>query len=859
MRGWYEQQRLTLQAPVVERLGRYGPEAHEAAVARYDAQVQALREVAQARHRGELDRVALLADEPPGTVRMENAETVRWARTHVEHLREEYVRTVETARVAASAAGLVAPPAYADADDWRAPAWQDAQRTLHQRYAEILARPDTADADADAETGDGAAAGTRVESGPGTPVGDVIDDGTFDEAFRVWAGDKASVLTEEQLTAVREQVRTEHARLSAITSDTGAAVRTVQDAFTVAAVRQRGLAHAEAAFERTFHTWWQETLAASSRGLTDGTGASFEPAGETAGAVHDRLAAEFHDRVDRLVDRSFTGIDPERALDGTVRQAVRDLRDMIAPLPNEFDRRLHLLLLDPAFEAAVASFPGHRGAGSGALTAAEHTPVSAHEHLLSAFAAEGTPVSGPGRARVLDDARRALDDVFDRFERPGAGTDDRAASIDRQTRLDAVVGGLHLRLAEQAVREHQIVRVQEAVQAAAASWAETGPRTDAAFLDRFPVDFGSPGKELVAELGVTMAVVVNQRLDQVLAETERLGPQERAERWQDAYRRLTDPERLHTWLTVRHARDRIGELAEELLAAHLTQWRDAHGDRPLGEADTARVRAGLEERLRSAFDVLHPRHTFVLDDVDALGRRWDAVLAAEAQALPAHLAFESTVGTALHGAARSFEALRGDRETEDDRFAALGGDFRRDFLDAYETLWAPQKLSSAWATHEAAHADSFTTGLTAARLHALDPEGSRDARRTADEMESRLRRTYDEPDFQELWDRANELLGPRLLIGRDPETVALREAQHRALFRLMGHLGREGDERRARDLARALVERIPGIGSLRPGVRGGAGPRAEERAEERGPGRGGRGPVCRKRPWATRIRTGRTW
>ncbi|MFC7011572.1 hypothetical protein ACFQMH_07550, partial [Streptomyces viridiviolaceus] len=824
---WYEQQRRALVEPLSGRLDGLASRARAEALARFGEQAAALHEVAEARHRAEEDFARGLSDLPGDSVRMTHAATAEWTRRHIGALREAYVHQVETdtadgpAGESARVAETVPAPSYADARDWRVPAWQAAQRELHQYYAELLADADGSRADAADVTGDGPRAETAGDTGSGV----------FDETFAQWSRDGAPPLSEEQLTEVRDSVLADHGRITEVTvADRRPLPEELRDAFSLAAVRHVALDRGDAAFDRAFQLWGQRLTEAWRHRLDDGTRTPFELTAELATTVREEAAAGFRDRWEQALRETLAGVDARAGLDGAVREAGGRLRELVASLAAEFDRHalLHgqLARLDSAFEELAESFHDRLG--------------PEERELLAALGAENATVSAPGRLRVLSEARDTLRQRFEQLFPTAAGvaglvTDGGPLPSQWLEGLRDLLRSLPARLAVQAAREAEILRSQQAVADAATAWAESGPEIGATFLDRFAVDFTQVRPMLRGLLDVTVAAGVNARFERVFgtgdATTTAPGTaQERLERWRTAYAELTDPERLHTWLTLRHARGDVTTVADRLFADQLDRWRAAHGAEALSEAETARARAGLDERLLAAFDALFTDGPVARDELAGVLRRWDAVLAAEAGTLPAHFAFESGVGAALRGAARSFEGLRGDRAAYEDRVAELAAGFRDDFLAAYERLWAPQPLSSSWADHEAAHADYFTGALAAERLRDADGPTGRDGEAVTVRAEEELERTLADGTGRARWDRAVALLRPAPVIGQDPEDVALRQAQHRALLRIAETLGDFPDTpgssalAQARDLADRLAAETPGIRSTHQGLRGGMHP-----------------------------------
>ncbi|WP_158727297.1 hypothetical protein [Streptomyces sp. NRRL S-31] len=172
--GWYEERRRALAAPLTDRLHLFSPQAREQALARLDAQTAALREVAEARHTAFQDFARQLDAGTRDTVTLSHAATVDFTRRRIAALRDAYLETVQPAEFPA------AHPQAAAEDDWRIPAWQEAQRELHRNYADLLAQDRTEDTSTDADGGEAAeSAGAAI-----------------DEAFRQW------VREAHELTAV---------------------------------------------------------------------------------------------------------------------------------------------------------------------------------------------------------------------------------------------------------------------------------------------------------------------------------------------------------------------------------------------------------------------------------------------------------------------------------------------------------------------------------------------------------------------------------------------------------------------------------------------------------------------------------
>jgi hypothetical protein len=815
--AWYEQQRGAITEPLAGKLDLYAPQAREQALTRFDAQMTALREVAEARHRTYQDFARLLDGRGEGTVTLSHAATVDWTRRHISDLRDAFAETVhagqDTAQDTARAAEFVAPPSHAASDDWRVPAWQEAQRELHRQYADLLARAQSE------------AAQAQTAAGADAVDPNAVDQDAFDEAFAQWARDEAARgLSGEQLAAVHDRVHDDRTRFTAVgAEDRETALEELRDGFTVEAAREVARAHGEEAFERAFRNWGGRLIDAWRGRLDDGTQAPFELSLDLAEAVREQTAPDFHDRWDTALGIALDSVtDVRTGMSDAVRQATQQLRTLVGALDAEFDR--HALLngqlarLDAAFEEMTGSFRDRLDRRD--------------RDLLATLDPENTEVSEPGRARVLDDARRTLREAFEEVfptTDAAAGLTVGGGALPRvwQDRVRDLLAGLPTQLAHQAAREAEILRSQQDIANAVDTWAETGPGTGRTFLDRFPVSFDQVRPLLRRTLDVSVAAAVNDRFEQIFppdrAGADAVGVQARLEGWRTAYDRLTDRDRLHTWLTVRHARDTVVATSGRLFDEQLDRWRAAHGDQTLSEADVARARAGLDERLLSAFDGLFTGRVTTREELTGAVRQWDALLADQARALPAHFAFESGVNAALHGAARSFGTLRADEDTAPDQWADLADDFRADFLAEYELLWAPEALSTSWADHEAAYDDAFTAGLTAGRppgTHDMDTQRAGEEERHETPSSDLPGVTYDSPE--DPWHQAAELLRPAVVIGRGGGEVRVRAAQEEALRRIMDTLERTGDRGQARALADRLAQETPGIRSAVPGLSAGA-------------------------------------
>ncbi|GAB1340088.1 hypothetical protein ACE1SV_66780 [Streptomyces sp. E-15] len=853
--GWYEERRRALAAPLTDRLHLYSAQAREQELARLDAQTAALRQVAESRHRAFQDFERLLEGHGEHTGPMSHAATVDWTRRHLAALRDAYLETAQQALDTALPVPFpAAHPQAAAEDDWRVPAWQEAQRELHRHYADLLAQDRTEDTttDATATDADGGATARERET-------------AFDEAFRQWAREQAPGVSEERLAAVRERVRENPDRFGEAATERPAADR-LRDAFSLGAARELAAVRGEEAFEGAFRRWGQRLADAWRGRLADGTPTPFELVAEMAVSVRELAAGDFRDRWEGMLqDTLVSGTDLRTRGGEVVRESARMLRGLVSGLEGEFDRYAlrfgQLSRLDTVFEdLADGAFRDRLDQGG--------------RDLLRAFDAEDTEVSEPGRARILEDARRTLREAFDQVF-PDAesvaglatgGTLPQAWQDRVRTVLDALPG----RLALQAAREAAILRSQDAVADAVASWADSATTTGQAFLDRFPVSFGQVRPQLRRTLDVSVATAVNDHFEQLFGhDSVASDPAEvRAglERWNTAYGELTGPGRLHTWLTVQHARDSVHAASARLFDEQVERWQAAHGSQALSEADIARARAGLGERLLAAFDAVFTGRPVGPDELAGAVRQWDAVLAEQARTLPAHLDFESWTDAALHDAARSFDTLRPGEDTARQRWEEYAEDFRADFLAAYELLWAPERLSRSWAAREAEHADAFGAGLQAARLHAQrgDDKGKGRAagERPADSLPAELR-GLDHGRLAALIGKAGQLVPPKLTISGEAETEALREAHRRRVLEVAAVLHTQ-DENAARDRAREL-----GADPAPTGIRAGARPtdttRQQTGSSSTGQGASGQRPsgpgqseaqqrreqMWRSRPWST--------
>ncbi|MEU2229017.1 hypothetical protein, partial [Streptomyces sp. NPDC018347] len=244
--AWYEHRQRALSEPLHGQLDLYGPRERAQALARFDAQAAALRQVAEARHRAFQDFERLLEGHAEQAGPVSHAATADWSGRQIAALRDAYLETVQQARDTALPVQFAAAhPQAAAEDDWRVPAWQEAQRELHRHYADLLAQDHTENTDADATDADADGGATARER-----------ETVFDEAFRQWARVQAPGVSEERLAAVRERVRENPDRFAEPTAD-GTAADRLRDAFDLGAARELAAVRGEEAFEAAFRQWGQ--------------------------------------------------------------------------------------------------------------------------------------------------------------------------------------------------------------------------------------------------------------------------------------------------------------------------------------------------------------------------------------------------------------------------------------------------------------------------------------------------------------------------------------------------------------------------------------------------------------------------
>ncbi|MFF5861111.1 hypothetical protein ACFY8B_36895, partial [Streptomyces sp. NPDC012751] len=320
---------------------------------------------------------------------MSHAATVDWTRRHLAALRDAYLETAQQALDTALPVPFpAAHPQAAAEDDWRVPAWQEAQRELHRHYADLLAQDRTEDTTTDA---DGETVAEERES-------------AFDEAFRQWAREQAPGVSEERLAAVRERVRENPDRFADPTAD-GTAADRLRDAFDLGAARELAAVRGQQAFDTAFRQWGGRLADAWRGRLADGTPAPFELVAEMAESVRESAAGDFRDRWEEMLESTLvSGTDLRTRGGEVVRESARMLRGLVSGLEGEFDRYAlrfgQLSRLDTVFEElADGAFRDRLDQGG--------------RDLLTAFGAEDTEVSEPGRTRILEDARRTLREAFD--------------------------------------------------------------------------------------------------------------------------------------------------------------------------------------------------------------------------------------------------------------------------------------------------------------------------------------------------------------------------------------------------------------------------------------------------------------
>jgi hypothetical protein len=111
---------------------------------------------------------------------------------------------------------------------------------------------------------------------------------------------------------------------------------------------------------------------------------------------------------------------------------------------------------------------------------------------------------------------------------------------------------------------------------------------------------------------------------------------------------------------------------------------------------------------------------------------WDEQFQQLTATLPHRLHHEDALNTVLRQAADDFHDIAGHPESlthrydvTDDAFDTLAGDYRKDTVTSYDTIWGPQdRNTDAWLTHEAAHENTFTTNLEQAQETPPPPIGN---------------------------------------------------------------------------------------------------------------------------------------